>query len=726
MVVLPTGLGKTNVFLMVAAARLKQYPTSKVLLVGPTRPLIDQYFKAFEKHFEIPVDQMAIFTGKVPPAKREELWKSSRIIFSTPQGLENDIVSNRINLEQVSLLGLDESHRAVGSYSYVWVAAQYLKRAPYPRIVGMTASPGSDLEKITEVCKNLGIENVEVRTSEDPDVKPYIFETKMEWIKLDLPELLQRIRGELVLCYKKKLLLIRQHGYLSTSQLDMFSKKDLLMMQRALQAEVVKGNRDGDSLKALSLLAEAIKVQHALELVETQTVSALGSYMDRLQVDAVSTKVRAVKNLVQDPNFKSAFLLKERAIEEKIEHPKLAKVREIVEQEFSSGEKKIIVFNQYRETAATIVALLENIPGVRASIFVGQARKNGTQVTQKQQIEILDKFRAGVLNVLVMTSVGEEGLDIPSVDEVIFYEPIPSAIRTIQRRGRTGRHDEGRVRILVAKNTRDEAFVWAARNKEKRMYRILEGLKKNLKFRSSKEPVEQKLSSFSEDKTDTDTVRIIVDYRERASQVIKELVEKQVTIELTNLQVGDYLVSNRCVIEYKTRLDFVNSLVDGRLLDQLRELKRYYGRPLVILEGDTDLYSIRQVHPNAILGLLATISVSYGIPILYTKNARESAAMIHMIARREQLELGKEFSPHTSKKPMSLKESQEYVVGALPSVGPSIARQLLEHFKSVKGVMNASEYELQDIANIGEKKAKIIKEIVESTYETEKTEKHVS
>ena len=157
LVVLPTGMGKTNIFLMLASLRLKQYPNSKILFIGPTRPLIDQYKEVFKKHFEIDESKLVVFTGFVKPEKRAELWKDAKIIFSTPQGLENDIISRRINLEEVSLLGFDEAHKAVKNYSYVWIAKQYNKLARFPRIIALTASPGSDVEHISEVCKNLFI-----------------------------------------------------------------------------------------------------------------------------------------------------------------------------------------------------------------------------------------------------------------------------------------------------------------------------------------------------------------------------------------------------------------------------------------------------------------------------------------------------------------------------------------------------------------------------------------
>src|SRR3990167_5705110 len=186
LVVLPTGMGKTNIFLMLTAHRMMQYPNSKILFIGHTKPLIEQYMNVFKEHFEISENDMAIFTGMVSPEKRSELWKKAKIIFSTPQGLENDIITNRIKLEEVCLLGVDEAHRAVGDYAYVFVAKEYKKRAHYPRILALTASPGSDMEKIQEVCNNLFIEDIEIRTHEDSDVKPYIQEIKIEWVKVEL------------------------------------------------------------------------------------------------------------------------------------------------------------------------------------------------------------------------------------------------------------------------------------------------------------------------------------------------------------------------------------------------------------------------------------------------------------------------------------------------------------------------------------------------------------
>ena len=166
-----------------------------------------------------------------------------------------------------------------------------------------------------------------------------------------------------------------------------------------------------------------------------------------------------------------------------VEHPKLAKTGWIVRKQLmEKSDSKIIVFAHYRQTADRITQELTRIPSVRPMRFVGQAsRGEDIGLSQKEQVDILDKFRGGEVNVLVATSIGEEGLDIPQVDLVVFYEPVPSEIRTIQRRGRTGRSAAGRVIMLVTKDTRDEAYLYSARRKERKMHVELDRLRKDLK-----------------------------------------------------------------------------------------------------------------------------------------------------------------------------------------------------------------------------------------------------
>ncbi|MBU0666269.1 MAG: DEAD/DEAH box helicase [Nanoarchaeota archaeon] len=724
LVVLPTGMGKTLIATLLIANRLTNYPNSKVLILAPTRPLAEQHIQTLNKYTTLNKEQIVLFTGFVKPKKRAELWTSAKIIVSTPQGLENDILGRNIFLEDVSLLVVDEAHRAVKDYAYVFVAKQYYKKAKYPRILGLTASPGSNKETIAEVCKNLFIESIEVRTDTDPDMKPYIQEVDITWISVNFPESFKEIKYFLETCFKTKLSEMKNLGHLN-GNVNNYTRVALIQLQRQLQGFIAQGEKDYNILKSISLLAEAMKVQHALELLETQGLNSLLKYFQKLKEQAKTSNVKAVKNLVQDINFRSAEIKLNNLLDRGEEHPKLSTLKNLIQTEIQRNKNlKIILFVQYRNSIIKIKKILDELK-IKSKIFIGQAKKEGLGISQKEQKQILDEFKNNEFNCLISTSVGEEGLDIPQVNLVVFYEPTPSAIRHIQRRGRTGRQEKGRVIILVTKNTRDEGYRWSAHHKEKRMYTILKSLKENFSTNNFALEIENKSNKSLNDFEDKERLNqkneeneettFFVDHREKGSKVIKELNEFGCIIKFTTLDIGDYLLSEDIVIEYKTKKDFVDSIIDGRLLSQLKELIKYK-KPLLIIEGESDIYSQRNIHPNAIRGMLSTIAISYRIPIIQTNNYKESAALMYIIAKREQDQNKKEFQTHTSK-PLSLKEQQEYIISAIPGVGSVLAKPLLQKFKSVKKVINASEEQLKKIAFIGNKKASKIKEVVESEYQ---------
>jgi Fanconi anemia group M protein len=347
---------------------------------------------------------------------------------------------------------------------------------------------------------------------------------------------------------------------------------------------------------------------------------------------------------------------------------------------------------------------------------------------------MLEQVTNSEFNVLVSSSVGEEGLDIPQVDLVIFYEPVPSAIRKIQRSGRTGRLEKGRIIMLITKDTMDEVYYHVARSKEKRMYRAIDVMKKNFSLNGMMNGKEEKknedksktatLHDYSEKnivgRIDVDSKNQITDnhtaadYREKGSNVLKELVNTDVNLQLEKLSIGDFLLSGKVVVEYKTVQDFVDSIIDGRLLSQLKELKKYE-KPVLIIEGVEDMYSVRRIHPNAIRGMLVTITVSYGIPLIQTRNHKETAEILKMIAKKEQTDEKSEITHHFAK-PLSLKEQQEYFISALPNIGMGGARPLLKHFKTVKNIVNASEEELKEVDLIGPKKSKTLKELFDAEW----------
>jgi Fanconi anemia group M protein len=731
LVVLPTGLGKTAIALLLAAQRLSLYPQRKILLLAPTKPLCEQHLATFRKYIELEEDKIVLFTGSVAPEKRGQLWSEAQIIISTPQGLENDVINRRVKLEEVSLLVFDEAHHATGDYPYSWLAQQYEKVSSTSRILALTASPGSDLEKIREVCTNLKIEKVELRTENDPDVRPYVQKIKLNWISVDFPLEFQKVQKFLEECKKVKIKEAHQLGYCSSLSP---TKSDLLRLQGELQGKISQGERNFEILRSISLVAETIKVEHALELLESQGVKQLHSYLSGIIQEASSSKVKAVKNLAIDPNFLSAFSCSEELLANDSTHPKLLKLKDLV----SSAAKnnplaKIIIFTQFRNSAEEIIAQLKSLGSsdLKVQIFVGQAKKNGLGFSQKEQKEILDRFRNGEFNVLVATSVAEEGLDIPKVDEVIFYEPVPSAIRSIQRRGRTGRLEKGEVTVLITKGTRDEAYRWSSHHKEKRMFSNLEKVRKGfiLSPEDSGQPVnkspnnpDQNLSRYlssesRRSKSSTyppSSVLILADHREKDNRIVKELIGLGVEVKTAQLESADYVLSGKVGVELKKVPDFVSSIIDGRLLEQMKQLKNNFPKSVLIIEGEEDIYSIRKVHANSIRGMLSSIVLDYKVPILYTKNPLDTAYLLAIMAKREQ---GKE-EDYASPvfKPKTLAEQQEFIISSLPNIGIKTAKLLLERFGSIRNLINSSKEDLLKIEGIGEKTAEKLRELFEAEY----------
>jgi Fanconi anemia group M protein len=698
-VVLPTGLGKTAIAVLLAIHRLNSYPSSKVLFLAPTRPLVLQHHSTFTELTSFAQEDYAVFTGHVRPDIRGEQWKSAKIIFSTPQGLENDIINKIISLSDVSLIIFDEAHRASGDYSYVFIAKKYVEQASYARILALTASPGGTTEEILDVMKSLYIEKVEVRTEEDPDVKGYMQEVHTEWMSVPLPSRFLQIIQYLRTAFNSKLEELRRDNIIRTTQL---SKTQILALQRELSSRIAQGEKDFSLMRGLSLTAEAMKLSHAIELAESQGTYALNEYLDKLTQQAATTKVKAVQNLVKDQSFRSAKILAEQLQTEGIEHPKLAILISIVKKELTEEKRKIIIFNQYRDQAETISKALTK-EGITSTVFVGQQKKKNYGLSQKEQKKILDSFARGEFSCLIATSVAEEGLDIPKIDAVIFYEPIPSAIRTVQRRGRTGRLEKGTVYVLIAKGTRDEAYRWSSAYKERAMYSALKNIRAAPPLPSA---AQQTLPAYS-------GIKIYTDYREKGSPLLKELLNQGVDVSLKKLDVGDYLISERICIEIKRIPDFVDSIIDGRLLSQLRDL-RQYEKPLLILQGEEDIYAQRKIHQNAILGMMTTIGIAFSIPLIQTKTVKETSNLIALIAKQEQT-LSSSYHMHSAK-PLTLKEQQEFIVASLPGIGPALAKPLLAEFRSVSRLFNATTDDLKQVPLIGPVKAKKIKEVIDSPY----------
>jgi Fanconi anemia group M protein len=525
-------------------------------------------------------------------------------------------------------------------------------------------------------------------------------------------------------------------------------------------------NDQSEGYEAMSALAEVRKLRTAVTYAETQSVEALRRYFERQRNAARSSGAsKASQRMVSDPRVRSA--MREAESFDGL-HPKFRRTRILLAQTLGvDGGDRVIVFTESRDTAEALVDFLSEGFGVRK--FVGQGDREGSDgMTQTEQQETLDDFRAGEFEVLVSTSVAEEGLDVPEVDLVLFYEPVPTAIRSIQRKGRTGRQDDGRVVVLMASDTRDEAYFWISKRREKEMAEELDALKASAdelteelsggqraldEFDADDEndgasdpsdgDADAALADFAAetdedgaDETDEDgtvatagdaddeTVEIVIDQRELDSAIARDLSTREgVETRLETLAVGDYVVSDRVAVERKSVSDFLDTLLgeDRSLFEQARALSRHYARPVLIVEG-ADLYGERNVHPDAIRGAVASLAVDFDMSVLHTADEGDTADMLAVLAKREQTTRDRAVSAHGEKGAKTLDEQQEYVVSAIAEVGPVTARSLLEQFGTVEAVMTASEDDLQDVAGVGEVTAGRVREVVGSDYAPEERE----
>ncbi len=448
LVVLPTGLGKTLI-----ALSLIEKTKGKCIFLTPTKPLAKQHNNTIGDVLGKINGGSVLVTGESTPKKRAVLY-NNKIITSTPQTIRNDIKKGIFPTKEVSLAVFDEAHRAIGNYAYVSVAAVLPENA---KIIALTASPGGNRTKIKEVLTNLRISNIEIKTATDPGVSPYIKKMAQKWIPVELGENYKEAKTVLDSYIKKQTQLLRNAGVRPQTT----SKRAFLALrQRLFDME------HPSKYRLIYFYTCLLHALHLQELLETQGRGPVFKYLEKLS----ESESKSAKAISSNSEIRRVVSL----LNSGDDHPKMKKLISLV-----SGlkGKKIIIFVQYRDQIAQIISLLEK-RGFVGRPFMG--KKNS--FTKKLQEETLDAFRAGEFGILVASSIGEEGLDIPGVDAVIFYEPIPSEIRSIQRRGRAGRFKKGEVYILMTRASRDEYYYWASKAREKKMKEILFSFQE--KFRS--------------------------------------------------------------------------------------------------------------------------------------------------------------------------------------------------------------------------------------------------
>jgi len=482
LVVLPTGLGKTIIAVLVVSKILERVPqNSKIIVLAPTRPLIAQHYDVFLKFLNIPEDKFAILTGKILPEKRIDVFNKKIILFYTPQTLRNDLVSRKYTLKDTALIIFDEAHHTAGNYPYTMISDELNDQNPDAIILGLTASPGASKKKISLLCENLHIplENIHIRTRKDEDVLGYLKPMDIYKIGVNLTSFMSEIHDLLNVVLEERLHYLSRLNFLEVKGDPLHSKvirKDLLRLNTEL-VRIVNSNDDKTGVyRALSINAQALIIMYMLELVEQQGLDVLLEYLEKLNREAKKkNSSKANKILAADNRIRKLYieLMKNNDFSPgNLIHPKYqVLVKVILDELRNKPSSRILVFVKLRNSVRNIVNKLEIIQLIKPVRFVGQATKSQDDkgLSQKRQIEILSKFKEGLYNVLVSTNVGEEGLDIAECDLVIFYDVVASEIRLIQRKGRTARHRQGKVVILYCKETHDEIYLRIALSKLKRM-----------------------------------------------------------------------------------------------------------------------------------------------------------------------------------------------------------------------------------------------------------------
>ena len=812
LLVMPTGLGKTAVQWMAMAEALSG--NGKIVLVAPTIGLVDQQAKMAKQFINLDPDKIVTLTGNTLAKKREKIWEDAKIVMATPHVIRNDARNGRILLSDIDLLIVDEAHHATGANSMAQLGDMYLEASSKAMVLAATASPGVKANKVLEVINRLGIERLHVTKREDDLVQPYITAMDIEKHELNLPNELLEIIRPLRILEAEEAGFLMNNGFLPKA-----GRISTAMIEEAhRRASAAIGRGDARGYDAAKKIADIRRLHRLLDLLDTQGLKCAIKYLER----AKSEKDRKTKRFLSLPAVST--LLREHG-ESSEQHPKPGIVVNLVKKGIED-DGKVIIFTEYRDTVDNIIEILRDEPGVKPGKFVGQTSK-GSQVgmKQKEQIAQLEKFKQGEINVLVATSVGEEGLDVPAADSVILYEPVPSAVRAIQRRGRTARQRDGDVHILIAKGTRDEYVQHASLRREQSMYRTLDSLQKQSRlprraapkadvlsafsiaessaeefiqseekrlFREKEIPAKQQVSQKEQKSTplpnrprsqksladfsnpkpadsnwwkpvldgtvsnsredeinaseaakieidsndeerDSQTL-ITIDHREANSTLPAMLKLHGHQISLENLTVGDIRISDRILIERKTARDIVDSLIDGRLIHQARKLHSAAPRPLLIVESlDT-----QRVHPNAIYGAMAWITLDLGLPVLMTGSTEQTARFISIAAKREAriLDLlmvhlrkktidteksaikaasaeimsiinGEMDEGYLSKKWNEEVTSQRVkILSELPGIGKSTANKIMAVAKDIMGLCAMSEYELTNIEGVSSIQAK--------------------
>ncbi|VUC34462.1 unnamed protein product [Clonostachys rosea] len=495
LVALPTGLGKTFIAATVMLNFHRWTKSAKIVFVAPTKPLVAQQIDACYSIAGIPRSETTLLTGDINPAIRAEEWEQRRVFFMTPQTLMNDLSHGYADPKKIVLLVIDEAHRAVGEYAYAKVTKFIRQYSNSLRVLALTATPGSKVETVQEIIDNLGISHCEIRTEESIDIQQYVHQRNIDQQVLDPSEEMVHV-SDLFTKALQPLVdkLSAQNIYYGRNPMAL-TAFGLLQTQKEWFATRGRGANQGLQGMMRAIFSVLTSIAHSIKLLNFHGIKPFYDNLSDMRKEQEAQGQKGSKyrrQLINDPSFQEMMdiISKWLRTDGFVGHPKLTALATCVLNHLvDSGEStRIIVFSEYRDSAEDIVRMLnKHRPLVKASIFVGQADgKRAEGMKQAQQIETIEKFRRGDFNVLVATSIGEEGLDIGQVDLIVCYDSSASPIRMLQRMGRTGRKRAGNIVLLLMRGKEEEQFAKSKDNYEKMQKLICEGSRFNFRFDLSK------------------------------------------------------------------------------------------------------------------------------------------------------------------------------------------------------------------------------------------------
>uniref|UniRef100_A0A8C7ZIY3 Fanconi anemia group M protein n=1 Tax=Oryzias sinensis TaxID=183150 RepID=A0A8C7ZIY3_9TELE len=498
LVCLPTGLGKTFIASVVMYNFYRWYPSGKIVFMAPTKPLVAQQIEACYKVMGIPQTHMAELTGSTAAKQRQEVWRSKRVFFLTPQVMVNDLSRDTCPATQVKCVVIDEAHKALGNHAYCQVIRQLSSQTLQFRVLALSATPGGDAKSVQAVISNLLISHIELRSEESLDIQAHSHQRSVDKVVVPLGEALSAYQTRYLEVLKKFMSRLVQNRVMSQKDLRSLSKYQLILARDQFRKNPPphikspqQGMLEGD-------FALCISLYHGYELLMQMGLRSLFFYVQGI-MDGSREMSRTKNELQRTPTFMDlyremeAMFVKPSADEPFVySHPKLKKLEEVVLQHFrvwaeSASDNhgpqgvstRVMIFSSFRESVQEIAAMLNrHSPLIRVMTFMGQASagKGVKGFTQKEQLEVVQRFRQGGFNTLVSTCVGEEGLDIGEVDLIVCFDAQKNPIRLVQRMGRTGRKRQGRIVVVLAEGREERTYNQSQSNKRS-VYKSITGNK---------------------------------------------------------------------------------------------------------------------------------------------------------------------------------------------------------------------------------------------------------